>query len=159
MGRWRGTGWVGIAVVWALVGLGGAPAEGAKWGRASINALPDEAFAAVEEGPDGKRARHLPHHDAQGRVDLPHLRSALSRLHQVHWMDPANAEAARRHLLEHYRQLGLPVPGEGRARPGFAPRPRFLPQQGLPAIVAGAAVPRHAAAAPRGPSRAARARR
>ena len=148
MGRWREIGWVGAVVLWALAGLGGTPAEGAKWSRAYINALPDEAFAAVEEGPDGTRARHLPHHDAHGRVDLPHLRSALSRLNQVRWADPANAARAREHLLEHYRALGLPGPGDGGARHGRA-RQRFVPrpQMAFPgaSIVAGAVHPRSAA--------------
>ncbi|MBI3456565.1 MAG: hypothetical protein HY002_12375 [Candidatus Rokubacteria bacterium] len=84
-----------------LLGIAAPPAEGAEWSRAHASALPDEAFAVVEVQPDGARLRRLPHHDAEGRLDLPHLRSALSRLHQVNWLDPANAERARRHLLEH----------------------------------------------------------
>ena len=138
--RRRGMGWVGAAVLWALVGAGGVPAEGAKWSRAEINALPDEAFASVEERPDGTRARHLPHHDAQGRVDLLHLRSALSRWNQVQWADPANAEAARQHLLEHFKELRLPVPGEGRTRQGFVPRQRIYRHEAPP--VAGAVHPK-----------------
>lgn len=135
MGRWREIGWVGAAVLWALVGPGGAPAEGAKWSRGYINALPDAAFAAVEEGPDGARARHLPHHDAEGRVDLPHLRNALSRWHQVQWMDAANADRARQHLLDHFGALGLPAPGEGRARQRLAPRPRSFRGDARPLVV------------------------
>ena len=151
MRRWRGIGWVGPAVLWAFVGAGGGPAEGAKWSRAEIDALPDEAFASVEERPDGTRARHLPHHDAHGRVDLPHLRNAMSRFDQVRWADPANAEAARRHLLEHFKELRLPVPGEGRARQRFVPQPRIYRQEAPP--VAGAVHPkaRSRSVAPGGP--------
>lgn len=127
MERWRAVGFLGAVGLWTLVGLGAAGAEGAKWSRAYINALPDEAFASVEERPDGTRARHLPHHGADGRVDLPHLRNALSRLDQVQWVNPANVDEARRHLLGHLKALGLPVPGEGRARPPrFLPRPRLF---------------------------------
>ncbi len=133
MGCGGRAGWVAAAAAWALVSLCGMPAEAAKWGRAEINALPDEAFASVEERPDGTRARHLPHHDAQGRVNLPHLRSALSRWHQVQWADPANADRAREHLLQHLRELGLPVPGAARAPQRFAPRRRHH-LQGAPPV-------------------------
>ena len=126
MGCWGRAGWVGAAAMWALVGMGGGPAEAAKWGRAEINALPDEAFASVEQRPDGTRARHLPHHDAAGGVDLPHLRNALSRWNQVQWADPASAERAREHLLRHFRELGLPVPGAAGGPQRLAPRRRIL---------------------------------
>jgi hypothetical protein len=120
--------------------MAGGPAEAAKWSRAYINALPDEAFAVVEERPDGARARHLPHHDAQGRVDLAHLRNALSRWNQVRWADPANAERARQHLLEHLKALG-PSAAE-RRQGGHRTNPR--PQLKVPgaSLVAGAAHPR-----------------
>ncbi len=123
MGSWRRAAWVGVAV-WGLVAMAGAPAGAERWRRADINALPDEAFASVEVRPDGTRVRHLPHHDAHGRVDLPHLRSAMSRFHQVQWVDPASAERARQHLVDHFRALGLPVPGEVRAYGSAPPRRR-----------------------------------
>lgn len=85
-----------------------APAE--TWKRAYVDALPDEAFAVVHVRPDGTRARHLPHHDADGRVDLPHVRNALARLNQVRWEDPADAERARRHLQAHLETLGVARP-------------------------------------------------
>jgi hypothetical protein len=81
-----------------------APAAAGSWTAAYVTALPDDAFAAVALRPDGTRARALPHHDADGRVDGPHLRSAWSRVHQVKWLNASQAEAARRHLLEHLRQ-------------------------------------------------------
>jgi len=85
-------------------------AQAAEWSAAYIRALPDEAFAAIETAPEGRRLRRLPHHDHTGALDLPHLRSALARQHQVKWRDPAAAAAAREHLEEH--RLGL--------RPGLA---------------------------------------
>ena len=60
--------------------------EAAKWTRAYINSLPDSAFIYIEpgykEGMD-KRARHLPYKDDTGKIDLPHLRNALSRCNQI----------------------------------------------------------------------------
>src|SRR5439155_11863414 len=59
----------------------------------------------VETAPDGRKVRHLPHHDETGTVDLGHLRAARSRLGQVRWLDPLSEEIARRHLEEHQREL------------------------------------------------------
>lgn len=107
----NGTG-KAIAVRWSvgillgLLVLAGSSAEAAKWSRRYIRQLPDSAFAAIETTPQGKQLRHLPHHDARGDLDIPHLCSALARLGQVKWRDPANAEAAKRHLQEHLNQVG-----------------------------------------------------
>lgn len=81
------------------------PAFAEEWSRGRIERLPDSAFAVVEIAEDGKKLRHLPHHNEQGGVDVPHLRAALSRLGQVKWLDPSNEAAARRHLEEHWREL------------------------------------------------------
>ena len=78
-----------------------APAAAKQWTRRYIKSLPDSAFASIETTPDGKKVRHLPHHDRRGRVDLPHVRNALSRLPQVDWVDPTHAAAARAHLDAH----------------------------------------------------------
>ena len=63
----------------------------AVWTTASINDLPDSAFAVISSGgtkdEGGKTVprslRHLPYKDASGKVDLPHLRNALARLPQT----------------------------------------------------------------------------
>lgn len=60
------------------------------WDRAYINDLPDSAFLHIapggEKDSEGKTVprslRHLPYKDANGKVDLPHLRNAISRLGQ-----------------------------------------------------------------------------
>src|SRR5437016_12125903 len=89
-----------LALTWC------APVVAAEeWSRAYISRLPDSAFAVVETAPDGRKARHLPHHDETGAVDLAHLRAARSRLGQVRWLDPASKAVARRHLEEHWREL------------------------------------------------------
>ena len=99
MTRWHRSMAPGVLAIQALFLTTLAGAE--PWTRAYVDALPDEAFAAVHVRPDGTKDRHLPHHDADGRLDLPHLRSALARLDMVHWEDPADAERARQHLLTH----------------------------------------------------------
>ena len=74
-----------------------------KWSRRYIQALPDSAFAIIEVTKDGNKIRHLPHHNQDGEVDITHLKSALSRVHQVRWLDPANFAKAKEHLEQHYR--------------------------------------------------------
>lgn len=75
-----------------------------RWSRKYINSLPDSAFASIEYTSHGKKVRHLPHHDHTGKLDLPHLWSALARINQVKWIDPKNEAIAREHLEEHARE-------------------------------------------------------
>ncbi len=102
-----------FAAVILVLGGSPAPAGAAQWSRAYIRALADSAFASVEVRPDGTKVRHLPHHDHEGHVDPSHLRSALSRIHQVKWLDSAERARALQHLQEHLRELR-----EGRAKGG-----------------------------------------
>ncbi len=95
---------VGFLVSLAVVGA--STVEAATWSHTYIRQLPDSAFAVVEASATGKPSRHLPHHDARGAVDVPHLCSALARLPQVKWQDPANAAIAQQHLREHVAALG-----------------------------------------------------
>jgi competence ComEA-like helix-hairpin-helix protein len=37
-----------------------------------------------------------------GDVDISHLKSAIGRIHQVKWIDPANFAKAKDHLDQHY---------------------------------------------------------
>jgi hypothetical protein len=67
------------------------------WSSAYITALPDSAFACVDS-----KGRHYPHHNAQGSLDLPHLRNALSRLAQN---DTTSCGAS--HLRAHARAEGV----------------------------------------------------
>jgi len=68
----------------------------ATWSRAFINDLPDSSFLHIlpdGEKEDGKTTprslRMFPYKDAGGKVDLPHLRNALSRIPQSDRIDRA----------------------------------------------------------------------
>jgi len=84
------------------------------WDRAYIDDLPDSAFAYVEPGGErdeqGKTVprslRHLPLKNAQGKVDVPHLRNALARLPQTSISDDAKA-AAKRKLCTAAKAVGI----------------------------------------------------
>lgn len=86
-----------LPLVFVSVGL----AE--KWSQRYIDDLADSAFAVIEIRMDGKKVRHLPHHNHLGEIDISHLKSALGRIHQVKWIDPMNFEKAKNHLDEHYQ--------------------------------------------------------
>ena len=91
----------GIAGIFILFVV--SPALADKWSQRYIESLPDSAFAAVEITKDGKKIRHLPHHNNIGEIDIYHLKSALGRIHQVKWIVPANFTKAKDHLDQHYR--------------------------------------------------------
>jgi competence ComEA-like helix-hairpin-helix protein len=92
---------LGIAGIFLLFIVSPALAE--KWSQRYIESLPDSAFAAIEITKDGKKIRHLPHHDHLGEVDITHLKSALGRIHQVKWIDSSNFAKAKDHLDQHYQ--------------------------------------------------------
>ena len=100
-----GNRWVLGMLIGVLI-LVGSSADATKWSRQYMRQLPDSSFAAIETTPGGKTHRHLPHHDADGNLDIPHLCNAVSRLDQVKWSDAANAELARQHLRKHLREIG-----------------------------------------------------
>ena len=69
----------------------------AKWDSAYVNDLPDSAFAWIDpkyksDESDDKSLRKLPYKDADGEVDLPHVRNALARLNGTD--GPSDAEKA-----------------------------------------------------------------
>jgi hypothetical protein len=67
----------------------------ATWSTAYVNDLPDSAFACPEQ-------RKYPHHDASGKLDLVHLRAALSRIG-----DPSNEQCGKGHLEAHAKAEGI----------------------------------------------------
>lgn len=74
----------------------------AEWSSSYVAALPDSAFACVDD-----EGRHYPHHDASGKLDLPHLRAALSRIG-----DASNTQCGKGHLAAHASSAGV---GESKA--------------------------------------------
>lgn len=77
--------------------------ERATWSTAYVNDLPDSAFLYVEKGEkdsDGKTTprslRHFPYKDANGSVDLPHLRNALARIPQSNVPSSVKAELTKK---------------------------------------------------------------
>lgn len=87
----------------------------AEWTASFISRLPDSSFACIDPGgekdDEGKTTprskRHYPHHGADGKLDLIHLRNALSRVNQ-----DDTTSCGRDHLEAHARAEGL----GGRAR-------------------------------------------
>src|SRR5690348_9663878 len=76
----------------------------AVWTTAYVNNLPDSAFLFIEAGgskdSDGKTTprslRHFPVKDANGNVDLPHLRNALARIPQSSLSAEVKAAATKK---------------------------------------------------------------
>ena len=86
--------------------------DAAVWTTKFVNDLPNSSFAVVEKGgkkdDDGKTVprnyRHLPYKDANGKIDLPHLRNALARMNQIKAWSPEDSterirEVARKVLV------------------------------------------------------------
>ncbi|MGC8895670.1 MAG: hypothetical protein ACP5LB_02725 [Candidatus Bathyarchaeia archaeon] len=80
------------------------------WTRKYVNALPDSAFAIVYKE-NGKVIRKFPHHNADGTVDLPHLRNANARLPQSE-IPAAYKQQAMKHLATHKKKLGVGASAE-----------------------------------------------
>lgn len=86
----------------------------AEWDTQYINDLPDKCFAFIKSGgekdEDGKTVprnlRYLPYRNAQGGVDLPHLRNALSRLAQTD-LSPEEQAKARKVLIAAAQEAGV----------------------------------------------------
>lgn len=93
-----------------------AALDRAVWSTASVNDLPDSAFAYIEDGgkkdDEGKTTprslRHLPYKNADGKVDPAHVRNALARLSQTQIPDAAKA-AAKKKLVAAAKSVGIEV--------------------------------------------------
>lgn len=75
-----------------------------EWSESKIQLLPDSSFALVEIE-EGLKVRHSPHHDANGKLDEEQLIHVLGTFDSENWVDPANQESARKHLINHYDQF------------------------------------------------------
>ncbi|MBI3780518.1 MAG: hypothetical protein HY278_05625 [candidate division NC10 bacterium] len=112
---------IGLALLLLFIA---SSAEAAKWSRPYITSLEDSAFAAIETTPEGKKIRHLPHHDHTGKLDVPHLLSALGRIDQVKWLDPRNRATAERHLKDHLNEYRRALPDKSKTQ-SAQPEPRL----------------------------------
>jgi HK97 family phage prohead protease len=80
--------------------------------QAHVNTLHDSAFLWIEPGgvkdDEGlttpRSLRHLPYRDAEGKIDLPHLRAAISRLGQEETL-PGLSDDHKSRLLARARRL------------------------------------------------------
>ncbi len=80
------------------------------WTTAYVNDLPDSAFLFIESGGEKdetgrtkpRSLRHFPYKDANGKIDLPHLRNAIARIPQsnVPGLDKSALQERARKLLE-----------------------------------------------------------
>ncbi len=106
---------------WALtlgLLLATAAATQAK-GRKADQALPDSAFASIEQGPQGQKIRRLPYRDSSGVVDPKRLRAALRMWKRVKWQDPTDAQPALALLTQAKQRLcqeGKMKCGKGRKK-------------------------------------------
>jgi hypothetical protein len=69
----------------------------AEWSSSYVTALPDSAFACIDSS-----GRHYPHHDKSGKLDLPHLRNAMSRV-----MQEDTTSCGKAHLMAHAKAQGM----------------------------------------------------
>jgi HK97 family phage prohead protease len=109
------------AQVAALYASEKADADKAEWSRAFINDLPDGSFLYIEssgekddEGKTTPRSlRHFPYKNADGGIDLPHLRNAIARIPQSNapGLDDAKKEKLQnraRRMLEDAQKSDAP---------------------------------------------------
>ena len=83
----------------------------AVWSTKYVNDLPDASFMFIESGgekaEDGKTTprslRHFPIKDADGNIDLPHLRNAIARIPQSN--APGLTDSKKKTLQEQARKL------------------------------------------------------
>jgi hypothetical protein len=65
----------------------GDDVDNAKWSTEEKDNLPDKSFAVIEKGYEPgkspKSARHLPYKNADGEIDLPHLKNAWDRKDEI----------------------------------------------------------------------------
>lgn len=105
----------------------------AEQSTATQNDLPDDAFAVISAGgkkdDEGKTTprslRHLPHHKADGSIDLPHLKelhkNALARVSQTD-LSAEDRKTAEAHLQAHAKKEGIGDYADKEATQGHDPQ-------------------------------------
>ncbi|RLB68706.1 MAG: hypothetical protein DRH04_06570 [Deltaproteobacteria bacterium] len=87
-----------------------------EWSEMTIRLLPDSSFAAVEVK-DGKKIRHCPHHDVNGKLDEEQLIYVLGTFDNERWIDQKKREMAWKHLNRHYEKLVTKLEKQGLRAP------------------------------------------
>jgi len=123
---------------------GGVAVDRTVWSTAYMNNLPDGSFLYIAPGgskdSEGKTTprslRYFPYKDAGGKIDLPHLRNALSRIPQSNL--PASVKqslAAKAQRLLGSQSKSMPRDGLFRAQPaGLELREGQDGQAGMPTL-------------------------
>ena len=68
-----------------------------QWSRKFIDSLPVEAFAL-------EKSREFPHHDLDGKLDIPHLKNSIENLKKCD-LSETDKEQVFNHLNEHLQEL------------------------------------------------------
>jgi hypothetical protein len=79
------------------------------WSTAYVNALPDSAFLLVVTDAGGNKQRLFPYRDANGKIDLPHLKNAGARIPQASTLTADQRAAA----MAKYKKAAAAHPGIG----------------------------------------------
>lgn len=74
------------------------------WDDEVIRHLPDASFASAETDKNGKRIRHCPYRDAEGRINHEQLIYVIGTFAEESWVDTAQKEVSRKVLMIHYEQ-------------------------------------------------------
>ena len=82
------------------------------WSDITIRLLSNSSFAVVEVEA-GKKTRHCPHHDLNGKIDEEQLIYVLGTLEGETWLYPENKEIAKKHLESHYDKFIAKVMKKG----------------------------------------------
>ncbi|RZB29841.1 MAG: hypothetical protein SRB1_02121 [Desulfobacteraceae bacterium Eth-SRB1] len=103
------------------------------WTDLTIRLLPDSSFAVVEVKP-GKKIRHCPHHDSNGKIDEEQLIYVLGTLDHEIWIYPENKKIAGKHLKKHYGKFIAKVMKKGLQAPVNINRAKLIQLVSLPQI-------------------------
>ena len=103
------------------------------WTDLRIRLLPDSSFAVIE-AKAGKKIRHCPHHDSNGKIDEEQLIYVLGTLDRETWLDPANEQVAKKHLKNHYDKFIAKVMKKGLQDPVNINRAKLIELVALPRV-------------------------
>ena len=103
------------------------------WTDLRIRLLPDSSFAVIE-AKAGKKIRHCPHHDSNGKLDEEQLIYVLGTLDRETWLDPKNEQVAKKHLKNHYDKFIAKVMKKGLQDPVNINRAKLIELVALPRV-------------------------